>query len=216
MKFFLWTLILISSLLFISPAYSLYKIGIGIKEKDKEVLNGYILWDELQKNVKKDVRRFLKKRAKERKKNIDNPIDGIFEDIKRVGEKVFGGTALDIAVDKIITPDGIIKLVELTERKKNRDNKSKNNQIAKKDNVKSEKKLFNIEGYSLETFKFSSFKNFEAKIITPDGDIAFKMRLIFPRWHLYFIQSDELSSKIASKIEESVDLLKNLKKGYSE
>ncbi len=216
MKFFLWTVILISSLLFISPAYSLYKIGIGIKEKDKEVLNGYILWDELQKNVKKDVRRFLKKRAKERKKNIDNPIDGIFEDIKRVGEKVFGGTALDIAVDKIITPDGIIKLVELTERKKNRDNKSKNNQIAKKDNVKSEKKLFNIEGYSLETFKFSSFKNFEAKIITPDGDIAFKMRLIFPRWHLYFIQSDELSSKIASKIEESVDLLKNLKKGYSE
>ena len=216
MKFFLWTLILISSLLFISPAYSLYKIGIGIKEKDKEVLNGYILWDELQKNVKKDVRRFLKKRAKERKKNIDNPIDGIFEDIKRVGEKVFGGTALDIAVDKIITPDGIIKLVELTERKKNRDNKSKNNQIAKKDNVKSEKKLFNIEGYSLETFKFSSFKNFEAKIITPDGDIAFKMRLIFPRWHLYFIQSDQLSSKIASKIEESVDLLKNLKKGYSE
>ena len=216
MKFFLWTVILISSLLFISPAYSLYKIGIGIKEKDKEVLNGYILWDELQKNVKKDVRRFLKKRAKERKKNIDNPIDGIFEDIKRVGEKVFGGTALDIAVDKIITPDGIIKLVELTERKKNRDNKSKNNQIAKKDNVKSEKKLFNIEGYSLETFKFSSFKNFEAKIITPDGDIAFKMRLIFPRWHLYFIQSDELSSKIASKIEESVDLLKNLKKGYSD
>ena len=216
MKFFLWTVILISSLLFISPAYSLYKIGIGIKEKDKEVLNGYILWDDLQKNVKKDVRRFLKKRAKERKKNIDNPIDGIFEDIKRVGEKVFGGTALDIAVDKIITPDGIIKLVELTERKKNRDNKSKNNQIAKKDNVKSEKKLFNIEGYSLETFKFSSFKNFEAKIITPDGDIAFKMRLIFPRWHLYFIQSDELSSKIASKIEESVDLLKNLKKGYSE
>ena len=216
MKFFLWTVILISSLLFISPAYSLYKIGIGIKEKDKEVLNGYILWDELQKNVKKDVRRFLKKRAKERKKNIDNPIDGIFEDIKRVGEKVFGGTALDIAVDKIVTPEGIIKLVELTERKKNRDNKSKNNQIAKKDNVKSEKKLFNIEGYSLETFKFSSFKNFEAKIITPDGDIAFKMRLIFPRWHLYFIQSDELSSKIASKIEESVDLLKNLKKGYSD
>ena len=216
MKFFLWTVILISSLLFISPAYSLYKIGIGIKEKDKEVLNGYILWDDLQKNVKKDVRRFLKKRAKERKKNIDNPIDGIFEDIKRVGEKVFGGTALDIAVDKIITPDGIIKLVELTERKKNRDNKSKNNQIAKKDNVKSEKKLFNIEGYSLETFKFSSFKNFEAKIITPDGDIAFKMRLIFPRWHLYFIQSDQLSSKIASKIEESVDLLKNLKKGYGE
>ena len=216
MKFFLWTVILISSLLFISPAYSLYKIGIGIKEKDKEVLNGYILWDELQKNVKKDVRRFLKKRAKERKKNIDNPIDGIFEDIKRVGEKVFGGTALDIAVDKIVTPEGIIKLLELTERKKNRDNKSKNNQIAKKDNVKSEKKLFNIEGYSLETFKFSSFKNFEAKIITPDGDIAFKMRLIFPRWHLYFIQSDELSSKIASKIEESVDLLKNLKKGYSD
>ena len=216
MKFFLWTLILISSLLFISPAYSLYKIGIGIKEKDKEVLNGYILWDELQKNVKKDIKRFLKKRAKERKKNIDNPIDCIFEDIKRVGEKVFGGTALDIAVDKIVTPEGIIKLVELTERKKNRDNKSKNNQIAKKDNVKSEKKLFNIEGYSLETFKFSSFKNFEAKIITPDGDIAFKMRLIFPRWHLYFIQSDELSSKIASKIEESVDLLKNLKKGYSD
>ena len=216
MKFFLWTLILTSSLLFISPAYSLYKIGIGIKEKDKEVLNGYILWDELQKNVKKDIKRFLKKRAKERKKNIDHPIDGIFEDIKRVGEKVFGGTALDIAVDKIVTPEGIIKLVELTERKKNRDNKSKNNQIAKKDNVKSEKKLFNIEGYSLETFKFSSFKNFEAKIITPDGDIAFKMRLIFPRWHLYFIQSDELSSKIASKIEESVDLLKNLKKGYSD
>ena len=42
------------------------------------------------------------------------------------------------------------------------------------------------------------------------------MQLIFPRWHLYFIQSDELSSKIASKIEQSVDLLKNLKKGYDQ
>jgi len=84
MKFFFWTLVLVSALLFVSPVYSLYKIGMGIKEKDKEVLNGYILWNELQKNVKKDVRRFLKKRAKERKKDIDNPIDGIFEDIKRV------------------------------------------------------------------------------------------------------------------------------------
>ena len=215
MKFFFWTLVLVSALLFVSPVYSLYKIGIGIKEKDKEVLNGYILWNELQKNVKKDVRRFLKKRAKERKKDIDNPIDGIFEDIKRVGEKVFGGTALDIAVDKIITPDGIIKLVELKERSKNI-KKNENSKSIEKSNVKTEKKLFNIEGYSLETFKFFGFKNFEAKIITPDGDIALKMRLIFPRWHLYFIQSDELSSKIASKIEQSVDLLKNLKKGYDQ
>ena len=35
MKFFFWTLVLVSSLLFVSPVYSLYKIGIGIKEKDK-------------------------------------------------------------------------------------------------------------------------------------------------------------------------------------
>ena len=39
MKFFFWTLVLVSALLFVSPVYSLYKIGMGIKEKDKEVLN---------------------------------------------------------------------------------------------------------------------------------------------------------------------------------
>jgi len=40
------------------------------------------------------------------------------------------------------------------------------------------------------------------------------MRLIFPRWHLYSIKSDVLSNKIAKKIEDSLDLFKNLKKGY--
>ena len=139
----------------------------------------------------------------------------VFLKILKEQEKKFLVELLQIAVDKIITPDGIIKLVELKERNKNI-KKNENSNNIEKSNVKTEKKLFNIEGYSLETFKFSGFKNFEAKIITPDGDIALKMRLIFPRWHLYFIQSDELSSKIASKIEQSVDLLKNLKKGYDQ
>ena len=74
--------------------------------------------ERITKSVKKDVKRFIKKRAKERKEDLDNPIEGIFEDIKIVGEKVFGGTALDIAIKKIITADGVIKLVELSERKK--------------------------------------------------------------------------------------------------
>ena len=134
----------------------------------------------------------------------------VFLKILKELEKSFWWNCLDIAVDKIITPDGIIKLVELKERSKNI-KKNENSKNIEKIMLKLKKKLFNIEGYSLETFKFSE-GNFEAKIITPDGDIAFKMRLIFPRWHLYFIQSDELSSKIASKIEQSVDLLKNLKK----
>ena len=212
MKLTIWTFVIISTLIFISPVYSLYKIGVGIKEKDKEVLNEYILWKELQKSVKKDVKRFIKKRAKERKADLDNPIEGIFEDIKIVGEKVFGGTALDIAIKKIITADGVIKLVELSERKKNKKaNNDKENILS---NQKDKKKLFNLDGYSVETFNFNTLSDFQAKIITPDGDIFFKMKMIFPRWHLYSLQSDELSKRISRKVEDSVDLLKNLREGY--
>ena len=214
MRIFFLVFSIISLTIFLSPIFSLYQIGNGIKDKDREILNGYILWDDLQSSVKKDVRKILKKRAKKRQKDLDNPIEGIFEDIKRVGEKVFGRTALDIAIDKVITPDGIIKLVELSERKKLR---IKSVQTSNEENIKKEKNdkmLFNLEGYSLETFKFNNIKDFEAKIITPDGDLFFKMRLIFPRWHLYSIKSDVLSNKIAKKIEDSLDLFKNLKKGY--
>ncbi len=210
MKTLIWFVLLISTTLFLSPAFSLYKIGIAIKEKDKSTLNAYIIWPELQESVKNDVKGYVKKRAKKRKDELDNPVEGIFEDLKRVGGKLFGDKALEIAVEKIITPEGIIKIVEISEKK---NKKSKKISSSKKIDVKDNNKLFNLYGYSLKKFNFLSLSDFEAKIITPDGDMYFKMRMIFPRWHLYQVKSDKIAEEIAKRIEDSTDLLKNFKKG---
>ena len=210
MKVLVWFLLFISLTLFLSPAYSLYKIGIAIKEKDKATLNAYILWSELQESVKKDVDGYVKKRAKQRKDKLDNPVEGIFEDIKRFGGRLFGDKALEIAVAKIVTPEGIIKIVEISENKSEKSNKISS---SKNKNTKNDNKLFNLHGYSLKKFNFPSLSDFEAEIITPDGDIFFKMRMIFPRWHLYQVKSEKIAEEIAKRIEDSTDLLKNFKKG---
>ena len=107
MKILVWFLLFISLTLFLSPAYSLYKIGIAIKEKDKATLNAYILWSELQESLKKDVNGYVKRRAKQRKDKLDNPVEGIFEDLKRFGGRLFGDKALEIAVAKIVTPEAV-------------------------------------------------------------------------------------------------------------
>ena len=210
MKVLVWFLLFISLTLFLSPAYSLYKIGIAIKEKDKATLNAYILWSELQESVKKDVNGYVKRRAKQRKDKLDNPVEGIFEDLKRFGGRLFGDKALEIAVAKIVTPEGIIKIVEISENKNEKLNKTSS---SKNKNTKNDNKLFNLYGYSLKKFNFPSLSDFEAEIITPDGDIFFKMRMIFPRWHLYQVKSEKIAEEIAKRIEDSTDLLKNFKKG---
>ena len=46
-----------------------------------------------------------------------------------------------------------------------------------------------------------------------DGDIYFKMRMIFPRWHLYQVKSEKIAEESAKRLEDSTDLLKNFKKG---
>jgi len=210
MKVLVWFLLFISLTLFLSPAYSLYKIGIAIKEKDKATLNAYILWSELQESVKKDVNGYVKRRAKQRKDKLDNPVEGIFEDLKRFGGRLFGDKALEIAVAKIVTPEGIIKIVEISENKNEKLNKTSS---SKNKNTKNDNKLFNLYGYSLKKFNFISLSDFEAEIITPDGDIYFKMRMVFPRWHLYQVKSAKIAEEIAKRIEDSTDLLKNFKKG---
>lgn len=210
MKVLVWFLLFISLTLFLSPAYSLYKIGIAIKEKDKATLNAYILWSELQESLKKDVNGYVKRRAKQRKDKLDNPVEGIFEDLKRFGGRLFGDKALEIAVAKIVTPEGIIKIVEISENKNEKLNKTSS---SKNKNTKNDNKLFNLYGYSLKKFNFPSLSDFEAEIITPDGDIYFKMRMVFPRWHLYQVKSEKIAEEIAKRIEDSTDLLKNFKKG---
>lgn len=210
MKVLVWFLLFISLTLFLSPAYSLYKIGIAIKEKDKATLNAYILWSELQESLKKDVNGYVKRRAKQRKDKLDNPVEGIFEDLKRFGGRLFGDKALEIAVAKIVTPEGIIKIIEISENKNEKLNKTSS---SKNKNTKNDNKLFNLYGYSLKKFNFISLSDFEAEIITPDGDIFFKMRMIFPRWHLYQVKSEKIAEEIAKRIEDSTDLLKNFKKG---
>lgn len=210
MKVLVWFLLFISLTLFLSPAYSLYKIGIAIKEKDKATLNAYILWSELQESLKKDVNGYVKRRAKQRKDKLDNPVEGIFEDLKRFGGRLFGDKALEIAVAKIVTPEGIIKIIEISENKNEKLNKTSS---SKNKNTKNDNKLFNLYGYSLKKFNFISLSDFEAEIITPDGDIYFKMRMVFPRWHLYQVKSEKIAEEIAKRIEDSTDLLKNFKKG---
>ena len=87
MRAFFWVLALLIILIFISPFYSLYKIGTGIKDKDVNTLNAYIVWNEIQDSVKYDVSEYLKNREELRKKDLDNPIDGVFEDIRKIDPK---------------------------------------------------------------------------------------------------------------------------------
>ena len=167
-------------------------------------LNAYIVWNEIQDSVKYDVSEYLKNREELRKKDLDNPIDGVFEDIRKIGGEIFGGKALDIAIKKVVTPEGIIKIVEIAEKK------STNNITAESNPT--ENNNVNIKEYSLESFNFISPSNFEATVLTPQGDIYFKMRFHFPRWHLYTVKSQKLTEEIAKKVEDSVNLLKNLNK----
>ena len=199
------TVLVVLVLAFMSPFYSLYKIGNAIKEKDVNTLNIYVMWSEIQSSTKRDVSEQLKNREKRRKKELDNPIEGVFEDIRKVGGELFGGKALEVAIKKVVTPEGIIKLFEIAERKsKIRDANGQDS------GAKSSRKSFNYKDYSLEKFNFLSISDFEAKVITPEGDIYFKMRFVFPRWHLYMVKSQKLNEEISKKIEDSVDLLKNL------
>jgi len=207
MRIFFWTLALIVILVFLSPFYSLYKIGMGVKNKDVDILNAYVIWPEMQDSVKQDVSEYLKSRAELRKKELDNPVEGVFEDIRKIGGEIFGGKALDVAIKKAVTPEGIIKIVEIAEKKSASNHASSNK--TKTETIDSSN---NYDGYSLEKFNFLSASNFEATVLTPQGDVYFKMRFIFPRWHLYTVKSEKLTEEIAKKVEDSVNLLKNLNK----
>ncbi len=201
------TVLVVLILAFMSPFYSLYKIGSAIKEKDVNTLNAYVMWPEIQSSIKRDVSEHLKNREKRRKKELDNPIEGVFEDIRKVGGELFGGKALEVAIKKVITPEGIIKLFEIAERK------SKIRDANRQDSgTKSSQKSVNYKDYSLEKFNFLSISDFEAKVVAPEGDIYFKMRFVFPKWHLYMVRSQKLNEEISKKVEDSVDLLKNLTK----
>jgi len=215
MRIFILTIVLIVTLVFLSPLYSLYKIGTAVKEKDKDILNAYVIWSEIQNSVKEDVHEYLKNRSKLRKKELDNPIEGVLEDIKKIGGTLFGNKALDIAIAKVITPEGIIRLVEISEKK----NKNKKDEIPSSEedtsinkNLPDKGNFFVYGGYALEKFNFISPSDFEASVLTPDGDIYFKMRFIFPTWYLYTVKSQKLTEVISKKVEDSVDLLKNLNK----
>ena len=201
------TVLVVLVLAFMSPFYSLYKIGNAIKEKDVNTLNIYVMWSEIQSSTKRDVSEQLKNREKRRKKELDNPIEGVFEDIRKVGGELFGGKALEVAIKKVVTPEGIIKLFEIAERKsKIRDANGQDS------GAKSSQKSVNYKDYSLERFNFLSISDFEAKVIAPEGDMYFKMRFVFPKWHLYMVRSQKLNEEISKKVEDSVDLLKNLTK----
>jgi len=196
------SLLLIAILVFLSPLYSLYKIGTAVKEKDKNTLSSYIVWPEIQVSVKEDVREHLKNRSKLREKELDNPIEGVLEDIKKIGGTIFGEKAIDIAIKKVVTPEGVIKLIEISEKR---------NTNKKKETSSNEKGISSFyDGYGLEELNFISLSDMEATVLTPDGDIYFKMRFVFPTWYLYTVKSQKLTEEISKKVEDSVNLLKNL------
>ena len=149
MRIFFWTLALIIILVFLSPFYSLYKIGMGVINKDVDILNAYVIWPEMQDSVKQDVSEYLKSRAELRKKELDNPVEGVFEDIRKIGGEIFGGKALDVAIKKAVTPEGIIKIVEIAEKKSGSNQSSSNK--TKTETIDSSN---NYDGYSLEKFNF--------------------------------------------------------------
>ena len=209
------SLIIIISILFlvyISPFFSLYKIGVSIQNQDKATLNNYMDWPSLQKSLRDDVKAFLKNRENLRKKDLDNPIEGIFEDVKKFGGLLFGKKAIDIAIDKVVTPEGIFKLYKMSTSRENKKNLNKNEGIPKteKDKSSGHNTIVEYDGYALTDYNFISLGNLEANVAASDVDIYFKMKFIFPRWVLYTVKSEKLTNEIAKKVEDKIDLLKNL------
>ena len=207
MKTLFSILLLIILLLYFSPFYSLYKIGSSIENQDKKTLNYYMDWPSLQDSLRKDVKSFLRQREKLREESLDNPIEGIFEDVKKFGGLLFGEKAIDIAIEKVVTPEGIFKLYRLNNNKNN--NKS-NNENKADSNPPTGENVLEYEGYALTDFNFISLTNIEANVEASEIDIYFKMKFIFPRWILYTVRSDKLTNEIAKKVEDKIDLLKNL------
>lgn len=206
MKAFFSFLVLIGFLFYISPFYSMYQIGSSIKSEDKETLNSYTSWPELQASVKEDLKLFLKNREQLRKKEVDGPIGGAIEDLKKFSELLFGEKAINVAVKKVINPDSIIKLAKISS------SKTPNSQDEVSQSSGANSQIFSYNGYSLESFNLISINDFEALVLTPEGDIYFKMRFIFPRWVLYTVKSQKLTEVIAKKVEESVDLVRKIRK----
>lgn len=208
MKLILSFIILLSFLIYVSPFYSLYKIGTSIQNQDERSLNSYMDWPMLQESLRRDVKTFLREREKMREKNLDNPIEGIFEDVKQFGGLLFGEKAIDIAINKVVTPNGIFKLYKLSESKKTKNIKSSEaNEISEKTNNDS---FIQYQGYALTHFSFASLGNIEANVSGSNVDVFFKMKFNFPRWILYTVKSDKLTNEIAKKVEDKIDLLKNL------
>ena len=206
MKAFAFLLVLIVSLLYISPFYSMYQIGNSIKSDDKETLNLYTSWPELQASVKEDLELFLKNREELRKKEVEGPIGGAIEDLKKFSELLFGEKAINVAVKKVINPDSIIKLAKISS------SKTPNSEEEVSQSTDADSQIFSYDGYSLESFNLISISDFEALVLTPEGDIYFKMRFTFPTWVLYTVKSQKLTEVIAKKVEESVDLVRKIRK----
>mgnify|MGYP001351195588 CR=1 FL=1 len=58
--------------------------------------------------------------------HLDNPIEGIFEDVKKFGGLLFGKKAIDIAINKVVTPEGIFRLYKMSTSRENKKNVNKN------------------------------------------------------------------------------------------
>ena len=208
MKTSLYLILSLTILLYISPFFSLYKIGTSIRKQDTHTLNNYMDWPSLQVSLKKDVKSFLKEREKLRENGLENPIEGIFEDVKKFGGLLFGQKAISIAIDKVVSPEGVFKLYKLANKPK-KTKKNTKTDVDKTDIVKSGN-IFQYDGYALTNFNFITLSDLEATISTSDADVYFKMKFIFPRWILYTVKSETLTNAIAKKVEDKIDLLKNL------
>ena len=169
-------------------------------------------WPSLQESLREDVKAFLKNRENLRKKDLDNPIEGIFEDVKKFGGLLFGKKAIDIAIDKVVTPEGIFKLYKMRTSRENKKNINNNEGIPKTEKGDSldHNTIMEYDGYALTDYSFISLGNLEANVTASDIDIYFKMKFIFPRWVLYTVKSEKLTNEIAKKVEDKIDLLKNL------
>ncbi|MDG2006258.1 MAG: DUF2939 domain-containing protein [Thermodesulfobacteriota bacteirum] len=208
MKTSLYLILSLIILLYISPFFSLYKIVTSIQEQDTQTLNNYMDWPSLKESLKKDVKSFLKDREKLRENSLDNPIEGIFEDVKKFGGLLFGQKAISIAIDKVVSPEGVFKLYKLSNKPK-KTRKNTKREVNKTDIVQSDN-IFQYDGYALTNFNFITLSDLEATILTSDTDVYFKMKFIFPRWILYTVKSETLTNEIAKKVEDKIDLLKNL------
>ena len=96
-----------------------------------------------------------------------------------------------------------------TENKKNI-NKNEGIPKTEKDKSSDHNTIVEYDGYALTDYNFISLGNLEANVAASDVDIYFKMKFIFPRWVLYTVKSEKLTNEIAKKVEDKIDLLKNL------